>query len=101
MKKQFLNILVLATVTSLIAATPVPMAAQVSGKTAAATPAVRERLLMDSGWRFAFGHPTDVKKDFDARTGYFSYFAKTGNGDGAASANFDDRDWRTLDLPHD
>ena len=98
MKKQFVNILAFATVTILIAATPVPITAQVK---TAATPAVRERLLMDSGWRFAFGHPSDVKKDFGTGTGYFSYFAKTGNGDGAAAANFDDRTWRTLDLPHD
>ena len=98
MKKQFLNILAFATVTFLIAATPVPITAQVK---TAATPAVRERLLMDSGWRFAFGHPTDVKKDFGTGTSYFSYFAKTGNGDGAAAAGFDDRTWRTLDLPHD
>jgi len=56
MKKQFLNILVFATVTFLIAATPTPMAAQVSEKITAA-PVVRERLLMDSGWRFAFGPP--------------------------------------------
>ena len=101
MKKQFLSFRVFATGAILFAATPAPMAAQVSGKTAASAPAARERLLMDSGWRFAFGHPTDVKKDFDTGTGYFSYFAKTGNGDGAASANFDDRAWRTLDLPHD
>ncbi|MFZ1073609.1 MAG: beta-galactosidase GalA [Verrucomicrobiia bacterium] len=65
------------------------------------SPVMRERLLMDSGWRFAFGHPTDMKKDFGTGTGYFSYFAKTGNGDGAAAANFDDRAWRMLDLPHD
>ncbi len=62
---------------------------------------VRERLLMDFGWRFAFGHATDVAKDFNHGTGAFSYFAKTGNGDGAAALDFNDRAWRTLDLPHD
>lgn len=61
----------------------------------------REHLLMDFGWRFAFGHPFDAKKDFNNGTGYFSYFAKAGYGDGAAAANFDDRAWRKLDLPHD
>jgi beta-galactosidase len=61
----------------------------------------REKLLMDFGWRFAFGHPFDTKKDFDNGTSYFSYFAKAGYGDGAAAANFDDRAWRKLDLPHD
>ena len=62
---------------------------------------VRERLLMDFGWKFALGHATDVKKDFNHATGYFSYFAKAGYGDGPASKNFDDRPWRTLNLPHD
>lgn len=61
----------------------------------------RERLLMDFGWRFAFGHPYDTDKDFNHATGYFSYFAKAGYGDSPASANFDDRAWRTLNLPHD
>jgi beta-galactosidase len=64
-------------------------------------PPVREKLLMDFGWRFALGHSYDTKKDFDNGSGYFSYFAKTGYGDGAAALNFDDRGWRILDLPHD
>ena len=63
--------------------------------------ATRERLLMDFGWRFAFGHPTDPKKDFNNGTGYFSYLAKTGYGDGAADVKFDDHAWHALDLPHD
>lgn len=61
----------------------------------------REKLLMDFGWRFALGHACDTKRDFDHGSGYFSYFAKAGYGDGAASEGFDDRGWRTLDLPHD
>ena len=61
----------------------------------------REHLLMDFGWRFALGNAVDAKKDFDNGTGYFSYFAKAGYGDGAAAENFDDRAWRKLDLPHD
>ncbi len=56
---------------------------------------------MDSGWRFAFGHPSDPQKDFGHATGYFSYFAKAGFGDGPADPKFDDRAWRLLDLPHD
>lgn len=65
------------------------------------TAAPRERLLMDADWRFAFGHPYDTKKDFNTGTGYFSYLAKAAYGDGAAAADFDDRHWRKLDLPHD
>jgi len=61
----------------------------------------RDRTLIDAGWRFSFGHPSDTEKDFDHGTEYFSYLAKTGNGDGPAASGFDDRAWRLLDLPHD
>jgi beta-galactosidase len=61
----------------------------------------RDILPMDADWRFAFGHPYDARKDFNNGTGYFSYFAKAGYGDGPAATNFDDQTWRTLDLPHD
>ena len=61
----------------------------------------REHLLIDTGWRFALGHPFDTGKDFQNGTSYFSYLAKTGYGDGAAAPGFDDRIWRKLNLPHD
>ncbi len=61
----------------------------------------RERLLMDLGWRFALGHAFVAEKDFNYGTGYFSYFAKTGYGDGPAAGDFDDRAWRIVNLPHD
>jgi len=61
----------------------------------------RERILMDAGWRFALGHAFDAGRDFGNGTGYFSWFAKAGYGDGPAAPGFDDRGWRILDLPHD
>ncbi len=61
----------------------------------------REHLLMDFGWRFALGHATDPDKDFGFGTGYFSYLAKAGYGDGPADSKFDDRAWRLINLPHD
>jgi beta-galactosidase len=61
----------------------------------------REHVLMDMGWRFALGHPSDPAKDFYNGTSYFSYLAKTGYGDGAAAPQFDDRPWRKINLPHD
>lgn len=61
----------------------------------------REQLLMDFGWKFAYGHPYDVSRDFNHGSGYFSYLAKAGYGDGPAAAGFDDRSWRPVDLPHD
>ena len=61
----------------------------------------RERIGFDDAWRFALGHATDKAKDFDFDTGYFSYLAKTGYGDGPANPQFDDRGWRLINLPHD
>ncbi len=57
----------------------------------------RERLLLDFGWRFHFGHASDPDKDF----GFTGNFQKTGNFVSAGALAFDDSDWRELDLPHD
>ncbi len=70
-------------------------------QTAAATDGPRQRLRLDEGWRFAFGHLDDETKDFnfgkDQRT-----YAKQGPDSGdAAQARFDDSAWRLVDLPHD
>src|SRR5690242_9371739 len=59
----------------------------------------RERILIDEGWRFAFGHTYDVAKDFGYSRG--QPFAKAGSAPGALSARFDDSTWRQIDLPHD
>src|SRR5690554_778216 len=61
---------------------------------------VRERLLMNFDWKFAYGHAGDVARDFNVGTRYFTYLAKAGYADGAAAPEFDDRSWRPLDLPH-
>ena len=68
-----------------------------------AAAAGREKLRLNDGWKFAFGHPSDTKKDFGHATGYFSYITKTGFGDGPAApiGKIDDSAWRVLDLPHD
>lgn len=51
------------------------MLALAQGVLSAAAHPPRERLLMDSGWRFAFGHPSDAQKDFSTGTGYFYLLA--------------------------
>lgn len=63
----------------------------------------REKLLMDFGWRFAFGNATNPAEDFDPAPASqtFSYFAKAGTAVGAAAEDFDDSGWRKLNLPHD
>jgi beta-galactosidase len=87
----------------LLALTPRNVPAQNSGGSGTVSSGPRERLLMDFGWRFAFGNAMDPAKDFDPypSSETFSYFAKAGDAKGAAAAEFDDRGWRTLDLPHD
>jgi len=75
--------------------------AQVDVSVSKVDPSVREHILMDLNWRFALGHASDVAKDFSNGTSYFSWFAKTGYGDGAAAPQFEDRTWREVNLPHD
>ena len=58
---------------------------------------LRERLLLDFGWRFHFGNADDVAQDFNFR----GNFSKTGNFGPVATALFDDSDWKRIDLPHD
>ncbi|MCQ2249687.1 MAG: DUF4982 domain-containing protein [Bacteroidales bacterium] len=61
----------------------------------------REEHLINSGWKFAFGHAQQVQANFMAGTQYFNYLTKTGYGDGPANPAFDDRPWRSVDIPHD
>ena len=65
------------------------------------TLAQREETRIDKDWRFALGNAANAQKDFNHATAGFSYFAKAGYGDGPAAADFDDRSWRVVDLPHD
>lgn len=62
----------------------------------------RERLSLDFGWRFHFGHADNADKDFGlgARRRE-SQFAKSGNFLPVARLNFDDSSWSSIDLPHD
>ena len=62
---------------------------------------IREKILIDDDWKFAFGHQYDTTKDFNHGIAYFNYLTKAGNGDGPADPKFDDRAWRKLNVPHD
>lgn len=64
-----------------------------------ATGGAREVINLDAGWRFAFGHATDMEKDFGY--GSTSSYAKITSFRGPVRANFDDANWREVDLPHD
>ena len=61
----------------------------------------RERLLLDFGWRFHFGHASDAAKDFGFGSGRSGNFQKTGGFLPAGALAFDDSDWTPIDLPHD
>src|SRR6185437_12914400 len=66
------------------------------------TNALRERLLLDYGWRFALGNANDPDKDFGyGKLRGTGVFAKSGDPGGPAGPRFDDSKWRKLDLPHD
>ncbi len=67
-------------------------------KTAIKSP--RERILMDSAWRFHLGD-IPFPRPVTHQENYLYGFAKTGGFLGAAKPDYDDSAWRTLDLPHD
>src|ERR1039458_554453 len=71
--------------------------AQTAPPATAAPGTGRESLLLDFGWRFHFGHATDVAQDFNFR----GNFSKTGNFGPLSTLLFDDSDWKAVDLPHD
>ena len=63
---------------------------------------LRERLLLDFGWRFALGNANDPDKDFGfGKLRREGTFAKAGRVDGPAAPRFDDSAWHKIDLPHD
>jgi len=73
---------------------------------AAGASPLRERLLMDRGWRFALGHASDPAKDFGfGAIEEHGAFAKSGEAGGPTSVKtkspFDDSAWEIVDLPHD
>jgi beta-galactosidase len=59
----------------------------------------RWRTLLDSDWRFHFGHAADATKDF----GYSgqSLFSKTGGMFEPSKPEFHLTNWQPVDLPHD
>ncbi|HEU4901993.1 MAG TPA: hypothetical protein VFT06_04350, partial [Flavisolibacter sp.] len=60
----------------------------------------RRHVNFDESWKFHFGHAADPAKDFNY--GVTVIFKKSGEAAGTAiDPKLDDKDWRTLDLPHD
>jgi len=62
---------------------------------------VREKLLLDFGWKFHLGHASDPASDFDFGANQRTY-AKAGYGIAScAEPDFKDDDWTAINLPHD
>ena len=63
----------------------------------------REKIRLDEGWKFAFGHASDPQKDFGGGTEYFNYLTKANSihNEGPYSPKFDDKDWQEVRVPHD
>src|SRR4051812_9625297 len=59
---------------------------------------VRERLSLDKGWLF---HQGDIPFPIIRGHGQTYATSKAGSATGAAARNYDDKDWRRLNLPHD
>lgn len=90
-----------AAVTAPASAKPANHAAATGVADAKIEAAVRERLLLDFGWRFHLGHADDPAKDFGFGLNQHT-FAKAGNGVAlAAEPDFKDSDWQAINLPHD
>lgn len=70
-----------------------------------AMPMMAQRTVecFDKGWNFAFGNAADPAKDFGCGTEYFNYLTKANSihNTGPYSNKFDDKDWQSIDLPHD
>ncbi|HNY42797.1 MAG TPA: beta-galactosidase GalA, partial [Bryobacteraceae bacterium] len=84
--------------------TPTTPAQAQSGQAQAASPAappLRERSLLDFGWRFHLGHANDAAKDFGFGVGRSGGFQKTGGFLSPSNLAFDDSEWTPVDLPHD
>ena len=65
------------------------------------TPSIRDRALLDFGWKFHLGHAGDPDKDFGFGRNQHT-FAKAGTDTAAAAMlDFDDSGWTSVNLPHD
>ena len=77
------------------------LAQSAQAQNTAAPTQLRERLLLDFGWRFHFGHANDAARDFGFGSGRSGGFQKTGGFLSPSNLAYDDDEWTAVDLPHD
>ncbi len=65
--------------------------------------AQREKIRLDDGWKFHFGHASDPALDFGCGTEYFNYLTKAASihNTGPYAMTFNDSLWQDVHLPHD
>ncbi|MGN6208613.1 beta-galactosidase GalA [Asticcacaulis sp.] len=61
----------------------------------------RQRIRFDDDWRFAFGHASDVTRDFGFGAYQYTHAKQGFSGVTAAEPDYDDSTWRQVTLPHD
>jgi beta-galactosidase len=88
-----------ATAVSIPGVAAAPQAGQAQASSGAQP--LRERALLDFGWRFHFGHANDAAKDFGFGSGRSGGFQKSGGFLSPSNLAYDDGDWKAVDLPHD
>ncbi|WP_029623421.1 beta-galactosidase GalA [Sphingomonas elodea] len=82
--------------TGLAAALPIA-----AGATSPVIPSPRQRLALDTGWRFHLGHASDLARDFNFGLNQRTYAKAGADTADAAMAEFDDKGWAPVQLPHD
>ena len=61
----------------------------------------RTRLLLDFDWRFAFGHASEIQRDFNFGADQKTFAKQGANVAAPADIAFDDSTWQKVNLPHD
>ncbi|MBR2150029.1 MAG: DUF4982 domain-containing protein [Prevotella sp.] len=64
---------------------------------------IREKIRLNEGWKFAFGHASDTQKDYGNGTEYFNYLTKAASihNEGPYAMKFNDSTWQAIRVPHD
>lgn len=60
----------------------------------------REKLLLNTGWRFFMGEPPVIERRNDIMDQTYRQ-TRAENAIGAARRDYDDSSWRTVTIPHD
>jgi len=98
--KQFLPFILLLVAGPSFAQSTGQSAAQSTSSSSTGLVPARTHINFDAGWKFHPGHASDPHRDFNY--GIANILAKTGDASNTCiDMQFDDRDWASIQLPHD